>query len=148
MAGAVALLGGCASPEVVPATRAGPVPSADVARLEAWKDAERVAAAAPGRAPAVGKGTSMAPLYGDNTMLVMVQVPFEELAAGMVVAYRSSRGHQIVHRLVELTRRGDWRAAGLNNPQEDVERVTRDNLIGVVYASLVHEMPEENDPPR
>jgi hypothetical protein len=48
----------------------GPPPSSDVTRLAAWQDAEKLAGEGSGRSPAVGRGQSMAPLYGDNTMLV------------------------------------------------------------------------------
>ena len=113
-------------------------PSSDVRRLQAFQDAERLAAAGAGRAAAVGKGGSMAPVFGDTTMLVLTKVPFDELEPGMVVAYRSQRGVQVVHQLVERNPGGDWRAQGINNPKEDVEAVTRTNYLGVVYASLVH----------
>jgi hypothetical protein len=115
--------------------------------VKAWQDAELVAAQEPGRSAAVGRGESMAPIFGDNTMLVLTQIPYDELEAGMLVAYRNERGIQVVHRLIERTSRGDWRAQGINNPGEDRERVTRGNYLGVVYASMVHEEREEQKAP-
>lgn len=121
----------------------GPPPSSDVLRLTAWQDAERLAAQGAGRSPAVGRGQSMAPLYGDNTMLVITQVDFADLAPGMIVAYVNRRGLQVVHRLVSLNRQGQWIVQGFNNERIDAETVTPFNLVGAVYASLVHDLPED-----
>ena len=77
----------------------------------------------------------MAPVYGDGTILVLSKVSYGELSSGMNVAYRNRNGRRVVHRLVEITPFG-WRVQGLNNGSEDRERVTVDNLLGVVYASL------------
>ncbi|HEX2100918.1 MAG TPA: S24/S26 family peptidase, partial [Candidatus Synoicihabitans sp.] len=63
----------------------------------------------------------------------------DQLAVGMMVAYRNQRGFVVVHRLVARTRQGDWRVQGLNNAALDRETVTRQNLLGVVYVSLAHE---------
>lgn len=101
-----------------------------------------IAAAETGRTPAVGQGASMAPVYGENTMLVISQVNYDDLQPGMIVAYRNARGFQVVHRLLEKSPQG-WIAMGINNDEIDRERVTRDNLIGVIYASLVHELDTE-----
>lgn len=110
-------------------------PSANVSRMEAWRDAEALAARVPGGVSAVGSGESMAPVFGDNTLLVLAPLAFEELAAGMTIAYRNSQGFQVVHQLRERTRHG-WTVQGLNNEVADRECVTRENFLGVVYASL------------
>lgn len=140
------VLSGCESTSVRTSPPGAPhmAPSSDVRRVTAFQDAERVARAGSGRAAVVGKGESMAPIYGDNTMLVITKLPYDQLAPGMVVAYRNRRGIEVVHRLVERTRTGDWQAQGINNPEEDAEPVTRINYVGVVYASLVH---DSEDPP-
>jgi hypothetical protein len=131
--------GGCAGPEpLVPAARAHPAqtpPSADVSRVQAWKDAEMVSSLDYGRSSAVGAGESMQPIYGDNTTLVITKIAYEELRAGMTVAYVNSRGHRVVHILIAKESKG-WRAQGLNNAVEDPDRVTKQNLLGVVYASF------------
>ena len=113
-------------------------PTANVSKLQAWKDAELIASLAPGRLEVVGSGDSMRPVYGDATILVISRVPYEELARGMTVAYTTSRGHRVVHQLL-VKERGGWRVQGLNNEVEDRERVTPNNLIGVVYASLAYD---------
>ena len=85
-----------------------------------------------GRTAGQGGGVSMAPLYGENTVLVIQPIAFEDLEPGMIVAYRGPDGVQIVHKL--LRREGDsWVAIGINNETIDRMRVTRENLIGVVY---------------
>lgn len=143
--GGTLLASGCETTK----TRATPggtpdvAPSSDVRRIKAWQDAELVANQEAGRSAAVGRGESMAPIFGDNTMLVLTQVPYDELEPGMLVAYWNQRGIQVVHRLIERTSRGEWRSQGINNPGEDRERVTRANYLGVVYASMVHEEREE-----
>ncbi len=80
-----------------------------------------------------GQGSSMAPIYGDNTVVVITPIDFNELEIGMVVAYRNKWGDQIVHQLVKRDGKR-WVARGLNNARADAEPVTPKNLIGVVYA--------------
>lgn len=114
-----------------------PPPRVDVTRSQAWRDAEAVAKLDPGRLTVIGAGESMRPVYGENTVLVLQKVPYETLSAGMNVAYRNQRGVVVLHRLVALDAAG-WRAVGLNNPTEDRERVTRGNLLGVVYVAFAN----------
>jgi hypothetical protein len=136
----LALFAGCASEPADPAPKTPP--SANVGKLQAWNDAEMLAQRADGRSAAVGAGNSMLPVYGDNTMLVINAVRFDELRPGMNVAYRNSRGVEVVHKLVEKEASG-WRVAGLNNEESDEELVTPYNLIGVVYATLNYDAEEE-----
>lgn len=126
------------TPSPAPKADAKAVPSANVSRLQAWKDAEMIASLAPGRLEVVGSGDSMRPMYGDNTILVIARIPFAELQTGMTVAYTNQRNHRVVHQLLERDRTG-WRIQGLNNAEEDHDRVAADNLIGVVYASLSYD---------
>ncbi len=137
--GAGLLLGGCATtaPTAAPPP-AQPAPTADVQKIQAWKDAEMLAARDPGRTALVGGGESMNPVYGDNTMLVAVPIDFKDLQAGMYVVYLNRNNHRVAHRLVAKESKG-WRAQGLNNSEEDNDLVTPENLIGVIYASLTHE---------
>jgi len=137
--GAGLLVGGCGTtaPTGAPPS-AQPVPTANVQKIQAWKDAEMLAARDPGRTALVGGGTSMNPVYGDNTMLVAVPIDFKDLQAGMYVVYINRNNRRVAHRLVAKESKG-WRAQGLNNPEEDNDLVTPENLIGVIYASLTHE---------
>lgn len=127
------VLAGCAQPPAPPLN--APVPATDVGRLQAWKDAERVASQDDGRVTVIGTGDSMRPIYGENTVLVLTRINYEQLAAGMQVGYVNEAGHRVVHVLVGKDARG-WTVRGLNNEAIDRERVTRYNLIGVVYASF------------
>ncbi|MBC8039180.1 MAG: hypothetical protein H7Y06_01410 [Opitutaceae bacterium] len=126
---------GCS--ETVPKTTltVKPAPATDVGRVQAWSDAERVAASDDGRVTVIGSGESMRPIYGENTVLVISKIDYADLKPGMQVAYVNQTGHRVVHVLLEADARG-WRVQGLNNANEDKERVTRYNLIGVVYASF------------
>ena len=136
-----ALLGlaGCAEvPEPSNPTKTptkGFAPSTDVGRMQAWKDAEQVASAGEGRTTVIGTGQSMAPIYGENTMLVLTPIAYDNLKPGMQAAYVNEAGHRVVHVLLTKDARG-WRIQGLGNAEEDEERVTRYNLIGIVYASF------------
>ena len=116
------------------------VPSTNVTRIQAWKDAELVASMGEGRASAAGSGGSMQPVFGDNTMIVISKIAYEELKPGMTVAYLNRRGHQVVHQIIEKEASG-WRVQGLNNANEDLDHVTRENLLGVIYASFAAEEP-------
>ncbi|MFT3780718.1 MAG: S24/S26 family peptidase [Nibricoccus sp.] len=116
------------------------VPSSDLSRVQAWKDAEKVAQMGDGRVSAAGSGGSMQPVYGDNTMIVITKIAFEELKPGMTVAYMNRKGHQVVHQVIKKTAKG-WDVQGLNNESGDHELVTRENLLGVVYASISAEEP-------
>jgi hypothetical protein len=110
-------------------------PAANVSKLQAWKDAEAIAALAPGRSEVIGAGDSMKPVYGENTILVITKISYDELKPGMNVVYTNRRAKLVVHQTLSREAKG-WRVQGINNEREDQDRVTRDNLVGVVYASL------------
>lgn len=133
-------MSGCASGTGADATRAGsiPPPSVAVAKNQAWRDAEALAALDPARLTVIGSGESMKPVYGENTVLVLQKVPFDSLTGGMNVAYRNQSGRVVLHRLVSREGRG-WRVRGLNNEAEDVERVLPENLLGIVYAAFAND---------
>lgn len=133
---------GAVPPVPAPSASATPMgkatPSANTSKLQAWKDAELIASLGEGRLEVIGTGDSMAPVYGDNTILVISRIGFPQLQSGMTVAYTNQRGHRVVHQLLSQDRLG-WRIQGFNNEIEDRERVTPENLIGVVYASLAYD---------
>ena len=116
-----------------------PPPSVAVSKSQAWRDAEALAALDPSRLTVIGSGESMKPVYGENTVLVLQKVAFDALSEGMNVAYRNESGRVVLHRL--LTREGvrSWRVRGLNNQAEDQERVTPENLLGIVYAAFAND---------
>lgn len=133
------LLAGCETvSESAPAGT--PTPSANVKKYQAWKDAEMLAQRQTGREALVGGGDSMKPIYGDNTMLVVTPIAYDDLQPGMTVVYTNRRGRRVAHQLLEKLSEG-WRVQGFNNAEEDSELVTPQNLIGVVYASLSSEEP-------
>ena len=105
------------------------------AKLEAWHDATQLSASEPDRTSVAGAGESMAPVFDEDTILVIAKAQFQDLEPGMKVAYLSRDGRQVVHQLVDRTPDG-WRVRGINNGGIDSERVTARNLLGVVYASL------------
>jgi hypothetical protein len=116
-------------------------PRANVSRNQAWRDAESLAALDPARLTVIGAGSSMRPVYSENTVLVLQKIPYAALKAGMNVAYRSDLGSLVLHRLIALDA-GGWRVAGLNNETEDQGRVTSQNLLGIVYAAFANEAVE------
>jgi phage repressor protein C with HTH and peptisase S24 domain len=105
-----------------------------VARREAWKYAEQIAALHDGSFVVRGDGASMAPLYPSGTVLVIARVSFDQLQRGATVIYRNDEGRPIAHVLVSLSRKG-WRTAGLNNPHLDEGSVSPENLLGMVTSA-------------
>ncbi|MBI5381740.1 MAG: S24/S26 family peptidase [Opitutae bacterium] len=142
LAGALALALAGSGCETTAPTAAQPVPqatpSANVPKLQVWKDTEMLAAREQGRGALIGGGASMNPIYGDNTMLVVTPIGYDDLRVGMYVVYLNRYNRRVAHVLIAKEAKG-WRAQGLNNPEQDNDLVTPTNLIGVVYASLVHE---------
>jgi hypothetical protein len=140
-AGLCAIIGvaGCTGPNA--RTTPEPTPPG-TARREAWHDAELLAAIEPGRDVLLGAGDSMAPIYGDGTILVIRPVAFEDLREGMTVVYLNSEGRRVAHRLVRHEQEG-WRAQGLNNLEPDSELVTARNLVGQLYASLARPLEDK-----
>lgn len=140
------ILAGCegdgAAPVAAPVTplpqMGKATPTANISKLQAWKDAELIASLGEGRLEVIGTGDSMAPVYGENTILVISRIAFDQLQSGMTVAYTNQKGHRVVHQLLAKDRLG-WRIQGFNNEVEDRDRVTQENLIGVVYASLAYD---------
>lgn len=126
---------GCVESPSDPACKAAP--ATDVGRMQAWKDAEAVAAMGPGRLTVIGAGESMLPVYGEGTVLVLSKISFDSLKSGMQVAYLNDNGRLVVHVLVDSDNAaGGWRVRGLNNENEDDALVTPRNLVGLVYASF------------
>lgn len=81
---------------------------------------------------------------GDNTILIIKPVSFDELDEGMIVAYRDKDANRIVHQSV-LKADVNGIAKGWNNKVVDDEYVTKDNLIGVVLGVLYYENNEDED---
>ena len=110
-------------------------PNSTVTRGSAREVARTIVEGGPNRISGMGHGASMAPLHGENTTLVIAPVDFQKLEKGMIVAYRDYQGHRVVHQLA-FKQGKSWVAFGLNNDSYDSERVTSDNLLGVVYAVI------------
>jgi hypothetical protein len=89
-------------------------------------------------------GTSMLPLLTENTVVVVRPIKFEELEVGMTVAYKNSDGIGVLHQLIRRATPRSWVAKGLNNPYEDRDYVTKENLLGVLYTVLYNEASRLN----
>lgn len=111
------------------------VPRGSVSANEAARAAAILETQEPGRVSGPGTGRSMLPLYGSSSYIVVDPVDFFDLKRGMVVAYRNHMGRNVAHRLVSKEN-FYWRVEGINNERIDSERVTPENLIGVVYATF------------
>lgn len=122
----IVVLAGCAT---VPEPAA---PESNASRREVLDAAVTLERSQPGRRAASGAGDSMAPIYGENTVIVSHPIAFEDLESGMIVAFISQEKGRVIHQLTRKTRFG-WRSQGLNNVAEDAGYVTAENLIGVVY---------------
>jgi hypothetical protein len=104
-----------------------------------WDRAEKIVAAVPGTRFFVGHGDSMRPLYPSGTIMVLQRLTWERLAVGMTVVYGvdpENPFHLVCHVLAEKADARSWVVQGLNNPEPDLTRVTRDNYVGTVIAAL------------
>ena len=124
-------------------TSADPVPSSSTSKKSTTTVARIVRWEVPGGTVMQGSGLSMAPIYGENTMVVTTPIEFEDLKAEMIVAYRNRSGELVVHQIVNKIGK-KWLAQGINNRTFDRDRVTKNNLVGVVYAVFNSRSSENN----
>lgn len=109
---------------------------------EAFKLGQMVKFRDSGAYMARTSGTSMEPVLSKNTIIIVRPIEFDELEAGMTVGYSTKDGIQVLHQLVRRAGAEAWIAKGINNTREDKERVTRKNLLGVLYTVLYNEASE------
>ena len=85
----------------------------------------------------------MKPVMGDNTILIIKRLSFEDLKEGMIVAYRGDKSNPVVHQLIlKIKDRGIVK--GWNNRIVDEVMVTEDNLIGVILGMVYYDLEEED----
>ena len=77
-----------------------PTPTAPVSKAKAHYIASEISESISGSIIGQGYGESMNPIMGDNTILIIKLVPFDDLEEGMIVAYRDKDANRIVHQLV------------------------------------------------
>lgn len=78
------------------------------------------------------EGRSMRPaLPTERTVIVVREVPWDDLRPGCIVVYTHPRIGLITHRLVRKTPKGWWVKGDANRLCDD-EWVTPNNIIGVV----------------
>lgn len=87
-------------------------------------------------------GTSMEPVLTKNTIIIVRPIDFEDLEAGMTVGYTNKDGRSVLHQITRRAGKDAWVAKGINNTHEDKDRVTRRNLLGVLYTVLYNEASE------
>ena len=77
-------------------------------------------------------GNSMLPtLKSGETAVVFKAYPFKKLRIGDVVIIESSRGYNVIHRIVRRSRGGTWVTQGDNNRHEDREILNNNNFGGL-----------------
>lgn len=106
---------------------------------EAFKIGQMVKFADSGAYMARTSGTSMEPVLTKNTIIIVRPIDFEDLEIGMNVGYLNDDGYRVLHQLVRPAGDDAWVAKGINNAREDKDRVTRRNLLGVLYTVLYNE---------
>ena len=106
---------------------------------DAFKVGQMVKFADSGAYLARTSGTSMEPILTKNTIIVVRPIDFDDLEAGMNVGYLNSDGDRVLHQLVRPAGKNAWVAKGINNAREDTDKVTRRNLLGVLYTVLYNE---------
>ncbi len=109
---------------------------------EAFKVGQMVKFADSGAYMARTSGSSMEPVLSKNTIIIVRPIDFEDLEVGMTVGYLNKDGYRVLHQLVRRAGSDAWVAKGINNAREDKERVTRKNLLGVLYTVLYNEASE------
>lgn len=109
---------------------------------EAFKLGQMVKFADSGAYMARTSGSSMEPVLSKNTIIIVRPIDFEDLETGMTVGYLNRNGERVLHQLVRRAGPDAWVAKGINNAREDKERVTRKNLMGVLYTVLYNEASE------
>lgn len=106
---------------------------------EAFKLGQMVKFADSGAYMARTSGTSMEPVLTKNTIIIVRPINFDDLEIGMNVGYLNSDGYRVLHQLVRPAGNDAWVAKGINNAREDKDKVTRKNLLGVLYTVLYNE---------
>ena len=106
---------------------------------EAFKVGQMVKFADSGAYMARTSGQSMEPVLTKNTIIIVRPIDFDDLEAGMNVGYLNSDGYRVLHQLVRPAGNDAWVAKGINNAREDKDKVTRKNLLGVLYTVLYNE---------
>lgn len=109
---------------------------------EAFKLGQKVKFRDSGMYMARTSGTSMEPVLTKNTIIIVRPIEFEDLEVGMTVGYLTKDGQRVLHQLVRKAGSDAWIAKGINNAREDQERVTRKNLLGVLYTVLYNNASE------
>jgi len=138
--GWLGLLAGCHEPAVLQAKLSPPV--ALITR-DPWKEAALVAARVPLSSVVIGHGHSMDPLYPEGTVLVLQQLRWENLRAGMTAIYNKDPEnpyHMVAHVLLKREE-NEWLAQGLANDRPDKVLVTADNYTGTVVAAFRQPTP-------
>jgi len=106
---------------------------------EAFKLGQMVKFADSGAYMARTSGSSMEPVLTKNTIIIVRPIDFEDLEVGMTVGYLNDDGYRVLHQLVRPAGQDAWVAKGINNAREDKDKVTRKNLLGVLYTVLYNE---------
>ncbi|CAA6678934.1 MULTISPECIES: S24/S26 family peptidase [unclassified Lentimonas] len=109
---------------------------------EAFKLGQMVKFRDSGAYMARTSGVSMEPVLTKNTIIIVRPIEFDDLEAGMTVGYTTKEGVRVLHQLIRRAGPEAWVAKGINNTREDKERVTRKNLLGVLYTVLYNEASE------
>jgi len=109
---------------------------------QAFKLGQDIKFADSGAYMARTSGTSMEPVLTKNTIIIVRPIDFDDLEVGMTVGYLNSNGEKVLHNLVRPAGPEAWVAKGINNAREDKDRVTRKNLMGVLYTVLYNEASE------
>jgi hypothetical protein len=109
---------------------------------EAFKLGQMVKFRDSGAYMARTSGTSMEPVLTKNTIIIVRPIDFDDLEVGMTVGYTNKDGYRVLHQLMRRAGTEAWIAKGINNAREDKERVTRRNLLGVLYTVLYNDASE------
>jgi signal peptidase I len=79
------------------------------------------------------EGKSMEPTVHDGDLLIISHLGRENLKTGMIVAFETSEGESILHRIVTVKENGCLVTKGDNNLVEDGEEICQVNGILIMH---------------
>lgn len=109
----------------------------NVSKFQVWKDVEVIVVLVFGWIEVIGVGDLMKLVYGENMILVISKIVYDDFKFGMSVVYFNCVGKLVVYQMLVWEVKGWW-VQGINNICEDKDWVMWENFVGVVYVLLLY----------
>ncbi|WP_309398807.1 hypothetical protein [Cerasicoccus maritimus] len=109
--------------------------STNVSLQQAISDGQKVAERNAGWEVMLGGGQSMAPYFGNGSVLLVDEAPMSKLKPGMMVVFEDEAGDLVGHWLMR-NEDGRWITRGVNNRRDDPGSLNAHNYRGVIFGVL------------